>query len=112
VTTAAVVQRLSDAFSPICPYLFDKLCQRTAARASKVAKEKRTTLGWIDDLVSEMSRHRRKAFRLLSEDATALDLLRDGRDELAALTRTEVTVEKGKAPDGAKTFGPVAAVLG
>lgn len=109
VTTSAVVERLSAAFSPICPYLFDKLCAKTAARAAKFGDEKREILSWIDGLVHELDQH--EAVTLKASEPEILELLRSGREELGELTKAEITVEEGEAPDGAKAFGPVAVVL-
>ncbi len=111
-TVAAVVRRLADGFSPVCPYLLDKLVERTAARAAAVnGGEAGEALAWIVDLVAELGRHRGSSVRVLTDDDAAGKLLAAGRAELEALARTSLEVSEDPAPEDARTIGPCAVVV-
>ena len=109
-TVGEVISRLSDGFSPVCPYIFDKLCSRTTLRATRSQGTAGAIVPWVDDLVAELHHNRKKKSVVRTTDADALELLTSGGEELAAIARADVTVEERAAPDDAPTFGPVAVV--
>lgn len=111
LTVAAVVRRLADGFSPVCPYLLERLAERTADRAAAGGGAVGEPVPWIVDLVAELHRHRGSKLRVLTEDAAAGKLLTEGRAELEALARTSFEVAVEPAPEGARKAGPCAVLV-
>ncbi len=87
-TLTAVVERLAAGFSPICPYLFEKLTAWTAARSPG----RGDAPAWVAELVAELRRRGGEALTVGSADpAVAARLTRD-REELEELTGRRIRV--------------------
>ena len=93
-TVTAVVEQFAAGFSPVCPYLFDKLTAWTASRAAPRADDAPT---WAGQLVAELKRGACEAVEVGSSDGTVLARLGNDRDELEQLAGRPITVgEPGK----------------
>ena len=87
-TVAAVAQRLAAGFSPICPYIFEKLVVWTAARAPAPQDVPQ----WIDALVSRLANSRDKTVEINTEDPEILIRVEREREELESLTAVRINV--------------------
>ncbi|MCP3956571.1 MAG: class I tRNA ligase family protein [bacterium] len=86
-TVTAVVERLAAGFSPVCPYLFEKLVAWTAARAPARAEAP----GWVGELVEQVAAGS-GTVEIGSSDPQVLAALNDDREEIEALTGTRITI--------------------
>ncbi len=107
-TLATAVAILAEGFTPVCPYLFDKLTAWTRPRAQLRSDP---PLEWIGELVDTLAKGRRGApVCVTSADDDVRQRLEAGREELARLARAtlEVTAEPG--PGDATEVGPCVVV--
>ena len=100
-TVTAVVERLAAGFSPVCPYLFDKLEAWTKARASARAEAP----AWVSELVAELEKRPRLAVEVASADAGVQSRLERDREELDQLAKREIVVGEEPVADGVE-IGP------
>ncbi len=106
-TSTAAIGNLNEGFSPVCPYLFDKLVAWTAARAQARTAE---SPGWLAELVAELRRRRPEPAEIGSPDPEIRRRLAEGTGELARLARTKVTVSERPAAGAARVVGPCVVV--
>ncbi|MEM7584422.1 MAG: class I tRNA ligase family protein [Acidobacteriota bacterium] len=94
-TASAVIARLADGFSPVCPYAFEKLGAWTAARASGPRPQAGAGVdatAWASDLVEELRRRPAGEIEVGSSDPEVLSWLRRDHHELEALAGRSVTL--------------------
>ncbi len=77
-TVAAMIARMATAFSPICPFLFEKVAAWTASRFADAGPEP-VVEPWMDDLV-----------RQIAQGHNDIDLLQTPLPKLVALDREEI----------------------
>ncbi|MEE8524414.1 MAG: class I tRNA ligase family protein [Thermoanaerobaculia bacterium] len=108
-TVAAVISRLADGFSPVCPYIFDKLVSWTREQAVHFGSDATVPEppDWLVDLVAELDRRRGHRVEISVADPAAARLIEGGRLELAALARTEIAIV-AEAGSDARIVGPCA----
>ncbi len=99
-TVSAAVEQLAAGFSPICPYLFEKLTAWTASRAPARAEG---APAWADQLVAELRRGAGDAV-VGSADSAVLERLARDREELEELTGRRIEV--GEPADDGVAVGP------
>ncbi len=98
-TVSAVVEQLAAGFSPVCPYLFEKLAAWTTARAPARADSP----VWAAELVTELRAGTGGAVEVGSSDAGMLARLRRDREELERLAGRDVTVDEAMSRRDART---------
>lgn len=110
LTVAAVLAGLADGFGPVCPYLLERLADRTREQAARSRSElqRGPCCDWLADLVDHLGRRRKDpgALRLGSSDPQVLDFLRRGYGDLAGLVRAEVGIVDVAGSGEGSTFGP------
>ncbi len=104
-TVTAVVERLAAGFSPVCPYLFEKLAAWTRARAP----ERADAPAWVAELVDELRKPAADSVEVASADATVRARLVRDREELGELVGREVTVGNKSSANGVQV-GPCVVV--
>ncbi len=100
-TVTAVICQLAGGFSPVCPYLFEKLAAWTAARAPARADD---APAWTGQLIAELKRRGGEAVTVGSAESAVDARLRRDREELEGLAGRRITV--AEPVDDGVTVGP------
>ncbi len=106
-TVATAVAQLADGFTPVCPYVFDKLTGWTRDPGAELGSDSVPADDWLVDLVDHLDRCRKLTTRIQASDPVVRERIESGLEELAELARTEIDLVEEHSADSV-TIGPCA----
>ncbi len=108
-STAEFLTATKQAFSPICPFLFDRLDSWIRERRVDGEQVPESRL-WLPGLVTVLHEQRRRPVEVAASDPDALSFLEGGVQELARLSGAPVRLTENPAEGVARGFGPVVVI--